>query len=252
MPLFGGRPSTADRRGLGRRGFLSRRRRSWWCRAGRVVLLGAASCPGRLIFPLTCTLTLESAAELPLAFAIKHPANRLTASGTAVACLVASQLRRCFMASWPIAQDSRRKNLCCVTTRRRNFRRLRCLRRSRGTLTARPLGLGVLGLDRFILPPPGLPPGRLPAPYQAQALGILAVVLVPTFRLILASTAFAQADPRPRSSRPGTAAAISLIITLAHGRYAPRGQPGENALTFSSGAYPTVKRRPSANLEAHA
>jgi hypothetical protein len=41
------------------------------------------------------------------------------------------------------------------------------LRRSCDPLTARPLGLGVLGFDRFILPPFRLPLRRLPAPDQA-------------------------------------------------------------------------------------
>jgi len=37
------------------------------------------------------------------------------------------------------------------------------LRRRYGTLTARSLGLGVLGFDSFILPPFRLSLGRLPA-----------------------------------------------------------------------------------------
>jgi len=78
-----------------------------------------------------------------------------------------------------------------VTTRRRNLRRLRRLWRRGGTLTARTFGLGVLGFGRIILPSFGLPPRRLPAPDQTQAFGVLAVMLVPTPRLVLASTAFA-------------------------------------------------------------
>src|ERR1022692_3497839 len=59
----------------------------------------------------------------------------------------------------------------------------------------------------------GLPPRRLPAPHQTQAFGVLAVMLVPTPRLVLASTAFAQADSRPWSS----ATTVWLIMTTAHG-----------------------------------
>jgi hypothetical protein len=55
------------------------------------------------------------------------------------------------------------KNFCCVTTRRRNFRRIGCLRRRCGALTARTLGLGVLRFGRFVQPPLGLPPRRQPA-----------------------------------------------------------------------------------------
>ena len=65
-------------------------------------------------------------------------------------------------------------------------------------------------------------------------------MLIPTPRLVLASTAFAQADARPRSS----ATAVWLIMTTAHGSASPKGQPGVNAQTFASGAY----RNREANL----
>jgi hypothetical protein len=74
--------------------------------------------------------------------------------------------------------------------------------------TARTLRLGVLGFGRIVLTPLGLSPRRQPAPDQAQAFGVLAVTLVPTLRLVLAATAFAKAEPRPRSPRTGTAAAV--------------------------------------------
>ena len=119
--------------------------------------LAAAPRAGGLVLPRRGAAALESATQQPLAFTIAHPANRLTAGGAAVACLVAARLRRRFMAPRPVAQRSRRKNFCCVTTRRRNFRLLRGLWRRGGTLTARPLGLGVLGFDRLVLTPLGLP-----------------------------------------------------------------------------------------------
>lgn len=72
---------------------------------------------------------------------------------------------------------------------------------------------GMLGFGGLVLAPFGLPLRRLPTPHQPQAFGILAVTLIPTPRLVLASTAFAQADARPRSS----ATAVWLIMTTAHG-----------------------------------
>ena len=112
------------------------RRRSRWCHAGSVVLPGATLRPGGLILLLVRLLTPESAAELPLAFTIEYPANRLAAGGTAVAWLVATQLWGRLMAPWPVAQN-RGKNFCCVTMRCRNLDRLGWLRRRYGTLTVR-------------------------------------------------------------------------------------------------------------------
>ena len=159
-------------------------------------------------------------------------------------------------ATWGAVHSSRAgrkkelgKNFCCVTTRRRNCGWLWCLRRRGGALTARPLGLGVLDFYGFILAPFGLPFGRLPATDLALAFGVLAVTLVPAPWQILLATAFAQANPGPRSSRTGTAAAIWTTITATHGSVCyPKGQPEGNALTFSSGAYQNPKRGTLANL----
>ena len=100
------------------------------------------------------------------------------------------------------------------------------MRRRGGALTARtmdPLGLGVLGFHGFILAPFGLPLGRLPATDLAQALGVLAITLVPAPWQVLLATAFAQADPDPRPSRTGTAAAIWTTITATHGSVISQG-----------------------------
>lgn len=130
------------------------------------------------------------------------------------------------MAPWAVAQGRRQQNFCCVTTRRRNLGDLRCLRRRGDAATARTLLLGVLGFGRIVLTPLGLPPRRQPAPDQAQAFGVLAVTLVPTPRLVLASTAFAQADAQPRSS----ATAVWFIMTTAHGSVFSQGTArGERA-----------------------
>jgi hypothetical protein len=184
---------------------------------------------GGLVVPVACAAALERASPQPLAFAIEHPANRLTAGGAAVACLVAARLWRWFMAPGPVAHRSRRKNFCCVTTRCRNFGLLRWLRRGGGALTARTLRLGMLGFGRIVLAPPGLPPRRLPAPDQTQAFGVLAVMLVPTPWLVLAPTAFTQADPRPRSSM----ATVWIIMTQAHGSAISQGTArGERAIVL--------------------
>jgi hypothetical protein len=163
----------------------------------------------------------------PLAFAIHYPANGLTASGAAVARLVAARLRRRLLAPRPVAKGTRRKNSCCVTTRCRNLSRLRRLWRRWGALTARTFGFGVLGFGRIVLTPFGLPLRRLPTPYQTLAFGVLAVTLIPTPWLVLASTPLAQTDTRSRSARTGTAATVCLILEKAHGSCdLPRDSPG--------------------------
>ena len=95
-----------DRRGLGAR---SRRRRPWWRRAGCVVLLSAALRAGGLVLLGAVAAAWESASEPPLAFAIPHPANRLTAGGAAETRRVADRLQGWFIAPRPVAQKSRKK-----------------------------------------------------------------------------------------------------------------------------------------------
>jgi len=87
-----------------------------------------------------------------------------------------------------------------VTTRRRNFGFVGRSWQRGGALTARSLGLGVLGFGGIILASLGLPPRRLPAPDQSQAFGVLTVSLVPTLGRVLAPAALAQADPRPTTA----------------------------------------------------
>ena len=140
------------------------------------------------------------------------------------------------MAPGPTAQRGRQNNFCCVTTRRRNLRGFRHLQRRWRTPTARTFRLGMLAFGRLFLTPSCLPSRRLPAPHPTQTFGILAVTLVPTPRLVGPFTTFAQATPRPRSSRPGLTAALWIIMTVAHGSVIPKGQSGENASTFSPDA----------------
>jgi len=54
-----------------------------------------------------------------------------------------------------------------------------------------------------------------------------------TPRLVLAPASFAQADARPRSSRPGTRAALWLNMTAAHGSVLSQGTArGERAIVL--------------------
>src|SRR5438477_4372968 len=101
VPSYGAgeaRPSMADRHSLWSwsRGRRPGRRRTVW--------LSATPRAGGLVLPSTCPAPSECAAQPPLAFAIKHPANRLTAGGTAILGLVAARLQGWFMAPRPVAQ----------------------------------------------------------------------------------------------------------------------------------------------------
>lgn len=205
-----GRPTGLRRRGLGRGG------------AARMTWFTVASLASGLVFAFAGLPALERAAFQPLALAIDHAPKRLTAGGAAILGLVPARLRRRLMTPGPLADGSRRKNFCCVTTRRCNFGFVRGLRRSANTLTARLLSLGMPDFDRLVLAPLGLAPSGLPAPYQPQAFGLLAVTLVPTLRRVRAPTILAQAQ-----SWSQTSAAVSLMMTAAHGRFfLPRVSPG--------------------------
>ena len=117
-----------------------------------------------------------------------------------------------------------KKSFCCVTTRRRNRWALKSLRRGLRPLAARALGLGVPGFDVGVLAMSGLALRRLPASDLPLAVWILAVALVPTPRLVLVPTAFAQADPRARSAPSGRTAVRSHTLTSAHGRCFSQGK----------------------------
>lgn len=94
------------------------------------------------------------------------------------------------------------------------------MRQSPGTLTARALRLGVLGFGRGGAASSRLSLRRLPEAEQSLAFEILAIALVPAPRLIPTAAAFAQTEPRPRSSRPG----LPLRMRGAHGRsLTPKG-----------------------------
>ncbi len=144
----------------------------------------------------------------------------------------------------------RKKNFCCVTTRRCNLWALTSLGRGLGPLAACALCLGVPGFGVGVPAMFSLPPRRLPAADLPQAFRLLAVALVPTPRLVLPPAPFAKAVPRARSARSGLGAVLSLNVVGAHGRLnLPREKLGENASAFSPGAIKTRTRRLLASLK---
>ena len=129
---------------------------------------------------------------------------------------------------------------CCVTTRRRNFWVFNGMGRSLRPLTASALCLGVAGFGTGILAMLGLSPRRLPAADLPLAFRVLAVALVPTPRLVLSSTPFAQANPWPWSAPSGPMAALPLNVIGAHGRCFSQGKElGEDVSPFSP-SYPNT------------
>ena len=128
----------------------------------------------------------------------------------------------------------RKKNFCCVTTRRRNLWFLTILGRVLDPLAARALGLGVPGFGLGSLAVFGLPPRRLPLADLAETFRLLAVALVPAPRLVLAAAPFAHAAPWARSAPSGQAMRLSLNVEGAHGRLdLPREKLGEDVSAFS-------------------
>ncbi|MGO9269465.1 MAG: hypothetical protein ACLP7Q_10635 [Isosphaeraceae bacterium] len=106
-----------------------------------------------------------------------------------------------------------------MTTRRRNFWALSDLWRGLGLLAARSLHLGVLGFAVGVLATFSLPLRRLPAADLTQAFGVLAIALVPTLRLVLASAPLVQAGPRARAALSGLGTVLSFNVVVAHRRF---------------------------------
>jgi hypothetical protein len=138
-----------------------------------------------------------------------------------------------------------KKNFCCVTTRRHNRRVLWWLRRGFGALTAPTLSLGVLGFGFCTQAPLRLPPRRLPAANLPPAGRILAVTLVATPRLVLPPAAFAQADPRTRSSRTGATGVLWVILAGAHGSHFSQGTARGERSTVLPGRLSKPGTRPT-------
>jgi hypothetical protein len=176
-----------------------------------VALVKNAAPPRGFILNGSFLLAIRSAAREPLAFTIQDIANGLPTGEAAVACQFAERTHGVFVAARPFAQRKREKTFCCVTTRRRNFWALSDLWRGPGPLAALSLCVGVLGFGvGVLLATFSLPLRRLPAVNLSQACRILAVALVLTPRLVLASAPFVQAGPRARAALSGLGTVLSF------------------------------------------
>ncbi|MGO9599278.1 MAG: hypothetical protein ACLP7Q_14920 [Isosphaeraceae bacterium] len=114
-----------------------------------------------------------------------------------------------------------------MTTRGRKFRFLNILRHGLGLLTARFLCLGVLGFGGIGLPTFSLSPRCQPAVNLSQAFRVLAVALVPTSRVVLATALFIDAGSLARTARSGFGTAFFFNVVVAHGRFdLPRESSG--------------------------
>jgi hypothetical protein len=129
------------------------------------------------------------------------------------------------------------KSYCCVTTRRRNFWLCSSLRSGLHSLAARFFRLSVPGFGVGMLAGSGLPLCRLPAADLQSAFRILAIALVPTPRLVLALTSFAQANPWARSALPGPTVMFSRTLASAHGRCFSQGKARGECPTILSERY---------------
>jgi hypothetical protein len=118
------------------------------------------------------------------------------------------------------------KSFCCVTTRRRKFRFLNTLGHGLGLLTARFLCLGMLGFGGAGLATSNLSPRRQPAVDLSHAFGVLTVALVPTSRVVLATTLFVDAGSLARAARSGFGTVFFFNVVVAHGRF---GLPRESS-----------------------
>ena len=120
-----------------------------------------------------------------------------------------------------------KKRFCCVTTRGRKFRFLNILRHGLGLLTARFLCLGMLGFGGGGLATFRLSPRRQPAVDLAPAFRVLAVTLVPTSRVVLATALFVDAGSLARAARSGFGTVFFFNVVVAHGRFdLPRESSG--------------------------
>jgi len=119
------------------------------------------------------------------------------------------------------------KRFCCVTTRGRKFRFLNILGHGLGLLTARFLCLGMLGFGGVGLATFSLSPRRQPAVDLSPAFQVLAVALVPTSRVVLATALFVDAGSLTRAARSGFGTVFFFNVVVTHGRFGlPRGSSG--------------------------
>jgi hypothetical protein len=84
------------------------------------------------------------------------------------------------------------------------------------------LSLGGVGLAMF-----SLSPRRQPAVDLSPAFRVLAVALVPTSRVVLATALLVDAGSLARAARSGFETAFFFNVVVAHGRFdLPRGSSG--------------------------
>ncbi len=108
------------------------------------------------------------------------------------------------------------------------------------------LGFGGVGLAAF-----SLSPRRQPAVDLSQAFRVLAVALVPTSRVVLATAFFVKAGSLARATRSGFGTAFFFNVVVAHGRFdLPRESSGRMRVAFSSGVIKTRTRRLLASLSS--
>ena len=136
-----------------------------------------------------------------------------------------------------------KKSSCCVTTRRRNFWILSDLGRGLGPLAALFLGLGVLGFGVGGLATLSLPLRRLPTVDLSPAFRILAVALVPTPGLILASAPFVQAGPRAGRRALALGRGFALTWWLPTGGSISQGKARGECVTILPGRIKTRTKR---------
>jgi hypothetical protein len=140
-------------------------------------------------------------------------------------------------------KSAAKKTLGGVTTRGRNSRIGRRLRGRLGLRAARALFSGMLGFRFRCAAPLGLAALGLPAADQTQALWVLAVELIPAFRLVPLAATLAQAHPPTRFSPAGLGTCFSSRLGGAHGSsHLPRLSPRKSG-NSSSGVF-VQERKP--------
>jgi hypothetical protein len=136
-----------------------------------------------------------------------------------------------------VGRKTARNFFSCVTTRGQvsESRRLERLANGGSRQAGSPLAFGgcVLLTNFGTLPPLLLTLGGLPAKHLFAALGILAVTLIPTHRLVDATASFAQAHARPQPVGASERRVGCGIVEMSQGRcFLLPGRPGGSYKAF--------------------
>ena len=115
--------------------------------------------------------------------------------------------------------NGRQKKFCCVTTRWRNLWALSDLWCGLGLSAALFLCLRVLGFGFGVVATLRLTLRRLPAVDLSPAFRVLAVALVPTSRVVLATALLVDAGSLARAARSGFGTVFFFNVVVAHGRF---------------------------------